>query len=351
MSDSKVNIGVVGCGYWGPNLIRNIATMQGVTLRALCDLDADRLAKMSALHNPTYNTQNIDDLLKDDELDGVVIATSASTHYALAKRVLEAGKHVLVEKPITLHSHEALDLIRIAEAKNLRLMVGHTFQYNPAVAKVRELIQAGEIGNTIYAYMTRVNLGVIRDDLNVMWNLAPHDISILLWTFDSLPMRVTARGFSPLRPQAHLEDIVFLIIEFQNGAIAHIHNSWLDPNKVRQATFVGTQKMIVYDDMHPDRKIQIFDKGVVQKESPGSFGEFQLTIRDGDVTIPRIKTTEPLKAEIAHFVECIQTGERPRSDGINGLQVVRVLEAADQSIERNGAMIDLNWDDLATVGN
>jgi predicted dehydrogenase len=349
MTDTKekLQVAVVGCGYWGPNLIRNIAAFPNVTLRALCDLDAERLDRMSRQYNPTYQTQNFEEILQDDQIEAVVIATSASTHFKLTEMALQAGKHVLVEKPLSLHSDDALKLVALAEAQDRRLMVGHTFQYNPAVNKVRDLILAGEIGDIIYAYMTRVNLGIIRDDLNVMWNLAPHDISILLWTFNSLPVRVSARGFSPLRPTSHhMEDIVFIVLEFANGAVAHIHNSWLDPNKTRQATFVGTQKMIVYDDVNPDRKVQIFDKGVVQVESPVSFGEFQLTIRDGDVLIPRIKTTEPLKAEMEHFIHCIRTGQRPHSDGINGWQVVRIMEAADQSIHQNGLAVELAWDEV-----
>lgn len=345
MSQDNIQVGVVGCGYWGPNLIRNLAYLPGATLRALCDLDQAKLKAMSALYNPTYNTSDYNALLGDDDLQAIVIATSAHTHYDLAKAALEAGKHIMVEKPIALHSHEAAELVSLARARDLRLMVGHTFQYNPAVNYVRDLIQRGEIGEMIYAYMTRVNLGIIRDDLNVMWNLAPHDISILLWTFDSLPTRVSARGYAPLRPDSKLEDIVFIVLEFPNGAVAHIHNSWLDPNKIRQATFVGTQKMVIYDDVDSSRKVQIFDKGVVKKESPSSFGEFQLTIRNGDVLIPNIPTTEPLKAEMKHFVDCVRSGQTPYSDGLNGWQVVRIMEAADQSIDQNGAVIELNWDE------
>lgn len=337
-------VAVVGCGYWGPNLIRNLTRLSTAHLRALCDLDADKLANMASQHKPDYSTQNYDDLLNDDQIEAIVVATSAATHYELAKAALQAGKHVMVEKPIALKSSEAQDLIDVAAQKDLRLMVGHTFQYNPSVIYLRDVIQKGEIGDIVYAYMTRVNLGKIRDDLNVMWNLAPHDVSILLWTFESLPMRVSARGFSPLRPESEqLEDIVFILLEFANGAIAHIHNSWLDPNKVRRATFVGTQKMIVYDDVDTQHKIKIYDKGVDKIENPSSFGEFQLTIRNGDIEIPQLPTTEPLKIEMEHFIHCVQTGKTPLSDGVNGYQVLRVLEAADESIKNQGKMIELNW--------
>ncbi|HLA43535.1 MAG TPA: Gfo/Idh/MocA family oxidoreductase [Aggregatilineales bacterium] len=346
MSDLKINAAVVGCGYWGPNLIRNITQSSDIHLRALCDLNEAKLTKQSSLHHPDYATQNFDEILNDAEIEAVVVATSANTHHALVKAALEANKHVLVEKPLALQSEHAAELTHVAADHNRCLMVGHTFQYNPAVNKVRELIQSGDLGEIIYAYMTRVNLGIIRDDLNVMWNLAPHDISILLYTFGSLPVRISARGFSPLRPNSqHMEDIVFMVLEFENGAVAHIHNSWLDPNKIRSATFVGTEKMVVYDDVDSQRRIQIFDKGVVQKDSPVSFGEFQLTVRDGDILIPKVPTTEPLKAEIAHFVDCIRTGAKPISDGENGWQVVRIMEAADLSIEQMGAVIELNWDD------
>lgn len=345
MAGQKTKVGVVGCGYWGPNLIRNLANLPTANLWALCDLDQARLDKMSALYSPHYSTPDLQRLLNDPDIEAIVLATSASSHYELAKRCLVAGKHLLVEKPITLHSHEALDLIQLAKEQNVRLMVGHTFQYNPAVKYVREAIQRGDLGQVVYAYMTRVNLGIIRDDLNVMWNLSPHDISILIWTFGSLPIRVSAHGFSPLRPNKKLEDIVFILLEFENGAVAHIHNSWIDPNKIRQATFVGTDKMIVYDDVDMNRKVQIFDKGVVHQDTPASFGEFQLTIREGDILIPRIHTTEPIKAEVGHFIDCIQTGKTPISDGVNGWEVVKVLEAADQSIDQHGATVTINWDD------
>lgn len=343
--DAKVQAAVVGCGYWGPNLIRNLSVIPAAQLRALCDMDQKKLNAMNALYHPTYATTTFDDLLNDSELQAIVIATPAATHYALAKAALEAGKHTLVEKPLALRSDQAAELVRLAQAKDLRLMVGHTFQYNPAVNKVRDLIHSGELGDIIYAYMTRVNLGIIRDDLNVMWNLAPHDISILLWTFNSLPYRVSARSFSPLRPDKRLEDIVFIVLEFENGAIAHIHCSWLDPNKIRQATFVGTKKMVVYDDVDTQRRVQIFDKGVERSPDPASFGEFQLTIREGDIHIPRISTAEPLKVEMAHFVDCVQNGKIPHSDGVNGWQVLRILEAADRSIEQQGAGVTINWQD------
>jgi len=346
MMDTTLNIGVVGCGYWGPNLIRNAAGLPGVSLRALCDLDEKRLNTISNQYNPTYKTTQFDDLLEDEELSALIIATSAITHYDLAKAALEAGKHVLVEKPITLQTAHATELVAIAKANQRCLMVGHTFQYNPAVNKVRQLIADGELGDIIYAYLTRVNLGIIRDDLNVMWNLAPHDISILLYTFQRLPIRVSAHGFSPLRPNNKLEDIVFIVLEFADGAVAHVHVSWIDPNKIRKATFVGTKKMVVYDDVDAQRPIQIFDKGVVHQETPASFGEFKLTIREGDILIPKIATTEPLRAEVQHFVDCVKTGKTPISDGINGWQVLRVMEAADQSVEQHGAPVDINWEDM-----
>jgi predicted dehydrogenase len=343
MTQQKTRVAAVGCGYWGPNLIRNLAYLPTVQLQALCDLDQAKLDKMNTLYNPTYSTRKLEDILKDDEVEAVVIATPANTHFEVTEAALSADKHVLVEKPIALHEGEAAQLVRLARERQRILMVGHTFQYNPAVNRVRQAVQSGELGEVIYAYLTRVNLGIIRDDLNVMWNLAPHDISILLWTLGSLPTRVSARGFSPLRPDSKLEDIVFMVLEFANGTVAHIHASWLDPNKTRQATFVGTEKMIVYDDVDPQRKVQIFDKGVVRPDSPPSFGEFQLTIREGDILIPRLPTTEPLKAEVQHFIECVQGGKIPHSDGINGWQVVRILEAGDQSIDQLGKVIELDW--------
>lgn len=340
----KINIGVVGSGYWGPNLIRNIAQLPDVALHTVCDLDTNILAKNARLYPNTRTTTDFSVMLNDPAVQGVVLATPAHLHAAMAMQALEAGKHVMVEKPLALTSEDARRLVEKAAANNLRLMVGHVFEYNPAVIMLRDLVRSGELGRVLYAYSTRVNLGKIRDDLNAMWNLAPHDISILNFALDQVPVEVSARGFGFLgRPD--LEDVVFMTMGYPNGVAAHIHVSWLDPNKTRRTTLVGDKKMVVYDDMSQDERIRIYDKGVLRDDGTAvGYGEFRLITRSGDVYIPNLPTTEPLRAECAHFVDCIRTGQNPTSDGIDGYRVVRIMEAAQESIQQHGIPVPLNME-------
>jgi len=334
-----INVALVGYGYWGPNLARNLHELAETHLAVVCDRDASRLGQAHKLYPSARVTTDVAKVWGDAEIEAVVIATPAPTHYELVKAALAAGKHVLVEKPLTLCSREARELADLAQAQDRILMVGHTFEYNPAVLKVKELLDQGQLGDVYYAYSTRVNLGRIQRDLNALWSIAPHDVSILLFLFEQMPIEVSARGASYLNPG--VEDVVFIDLLFASGLIAHIHTSWLDPSKVRRMTIVGSQKMIVYDDLESEGKVKIYDKGVL-KVGPGRiFGEFQYRLHSGDIAIPRIDMSEPLRNECQHWAACIRDGQRPRTDGANGLAVVRVLEAAQQSLEKRGAPVEI----------
>ncbi|MBU0492228.1 MAG: Gfo/Idh/MocA family oxidoreductase, partial [Chloroflexi bacterium] len=281
-----INVALVGYGYWGPNLARNLHELADTNLVVVCDQDTSRLAQAQKLYPGVRATARVTEVWDDAGIGAVVIATPAPTHYELVKAALAAGKHVLVEKPLTLCSREARELVDLAQAHGRILMVGHTFEYNPAVLKVKELLAQGQLGDVYYAYSTRVNLGRIQRDLNALWSIAPHDISILLFLFDQMPIEVSARGASYLNPD--VEDVVFIDLLFASGLIAHIHASWLDPSKVRRMTIVGSQKMIVYDDLESEGKVKIYDKGVLKVGTGRIFGEFQYRLHSGDIAIPRI---------------------------------------------------------------
>lgn len=340
-----MNLAIVGVGYWGPNLVRNFAVQNDADLVAVCDLDHGRLDRIKRQY-PTVNvTTSFDEIVANPAVDAVVVALPVGLHFEFARRVLEAGKHVMVEKPLCTTTAEAQTLLDIAAKKKLTLMVGHTFEYNAAVHKLKALIDDGTLGDLYYVYSQRLNLGRVRSDINTMWNLAPHDVSIILHCLEREPVRVSARGLVQLQPD--IEDVVFLVLEFEDGLIAHIHNSWLDPNKIRKMTFVGSSKMVVYDDVSSDAKIQIYDKGIDRKDmkqdmgSYDDFGKFQLIHRAGDLLIPKIDFVEPLKLESQHFIDCVNSGSTPQTDGANGLRVVRVLEAAQKSLKTGGAPVDV----------
>lgn len=332
-------LAVVGVGYWGPNLARNVARQPGAVLHTLCDLDEKRLQNAARDFRPLCTTTRLDEVLENPDIAGVVLATPAHTHIALARQVLQAGKHLLVEKPLALNSADCRELIALAQQRQRILMVGHVFLYNPAVRRLKELLDEGTAGKVYYIYSTRVNLGQIREDLNAFWNLAPHDISIINYLLGAAPERVSARGFNYLQPGRELEDVVFAVLEYPGGIAAHIHTGWLDPNKTRRMTVVGEKKMMVYDDIS-DNRITIYDKGAYWQATP-DYGTHRLMTYTGDIAIPRIAVTEPLQLEIQHFVECIQQGKTPLSDGVEGLNVVRVLEAASESLRRDGAAVEL----------
>jgi predicted dehydrogenase len=339
-----VKIALVGLGYWGPNLARNLASLKEVQLYMLCDLCADRLAQFSRQYPEAHMTSDYDAVINAQEIDGVVIATPVHTHFALAKRALQAGKHVMVEKPLAQTSAQCRELIALAEHQGLTLMAGHVFIYNPAVRKVKEYIDSGLLGQIYYIYSQRLNLGIIRQDVNALWNFAPHDISIINHWLGAAPIDVVVRGYSYVQPG--IEDVVFMTLDYPGGVGANVHISWLDPHKIRRMTIVGSEKMVVYDDVSADARIIIYDKGVTRKHNASTspnpdshslgryetFGEFQLLLRAGDVLIPKLDFAEPLKLECQHFIDCIRTGQQAMTDGYDGLRVVQVLEAAQASL-------------------
>lgn len=337
-----ISVGLIGYGYWGPNLARNLHQLPECEFSACCDLDAGRLELVRRLYPHVRTTTNLEDLWADPDLQAVVVATPAHTHYAVARAALESGKHVLVEKPLTTDVREGERLIELAQERGLTLMVGHVFEYNPAVWKIKELLDAGELGQVYYAYSTRVNLGRLQKNLNALWSIAPHDISILIYLLGSVPEEVSARGGTYL--DAGIEDVVFVHLQFPGGIVAHVHASWLDPCKVRRMTLVGSKKMVLYDDVDSEGKIRVYDKGVLRVGNGPIFGEFHYKVHSGDIWVPRIEASEPLRNECAHFIECVAEGKQPRTDGRNGLRVVRVLEAAQRSLQRRGEPVALQGD-------
>jgi len=331
-----VSTALIGYGYWGPNLARNLYQNRSARLSLICDSAAERLADVARLYPGVRTSDDAAAVFSDPDIEAVVIATPVRTHYALARAALERGKHVLVEKPLALSAAECSDLIALARSRHRTLMVGHTFEYNPAVLKIKEFIEKGEIGQVYYIYSNRVNLGRVQRDVNVLWSIAPHDVSILLYLLGTMPLQVSARGATFL--SEGIEDVVFMTLTFPNNILAHVHASWLDPSKVRRMTIVGSRKMIIYDDVDPEAKIKMYDKGVYRKGDP-IYGEFQFRLHSGDIYIPKIDMSEPLQIECAHFVECVRSGQQPRSDGESGRRVVSVLEAAQQSLASGGVPV------------
>jgi predicted dehydrogenase len=305
------------------------------------DLDAGRLAHMQELYPQLRTTQNYRDVLAAPEVDAVAIATPVSTHFKLAMDALQARKHVFVEKPLAQSSEQCLELAAGASQRNLVLMVGHTYVYTAAVNKIKELVDAGELGEILYISSTRVNLGVFQPDINVVWDLAPHDLSIINYVLDSRPERIAAHGRSYIRPG--IEDVAFVDLEYPRGIIANIRVSWLDPCKIRRTTFVGSKKMLVYDDISNLEKIRVYDKGVTVPPHYDTFGEFKLSYRYGDMLVPRLDESEPLKVECRHFLDCIESGQRPRSAAEDGLAVVRALEASSASLHDAGRLVDIAY--------
>lgn len=330
----SIGIACIGAGYWGPNLIRNVADAPGAELVAICDVDAERLEKMGRRYPGARLVADAAELWNDDSVRAVVIATPASSHRELGLAAMRAGKDVLIEKPLAGTVEECRALIRCAEENGAVLMVGHTFLFNAAVRKIRELVETGEIGEILYVYSSRVNLGRIRQDVNALWNVAPHDVSIVNYVLGATPTRARAVGRSFLQPG--IEDVVFAVFEYPGGTIAHVHSSWLDPGKIRRTTFVGTKQMIVYDDVESEGKVKIYDKGVRRASPEAEYGEFQLRLHSGDIHIPKITFTEPLAEECGHFLECVRARSRPITDGRDGLAVVAALEAAGRSLRADG---------------
>jgi predicted dehydrogenase len=330
MSDHEqpVRLGVVGLGYWGPNLARNFAAIPGCEVTWLCDASPDARARLERSFPAARSTGEISDLLADEQLDAVVLATPVPTHAELAVAVAQAGKHCFVEKPLATTTTDAERAVAAAAQAGTILMVGHLLEYHPAVAKLKQLIDSDELGGLYYIYGNRLNLGKLRADENALWSLGAHDVSVALHLIDEEPEECFAQGASYVREG--VQDVVFCYLRFPSGVVAHLHLSWLDPHKERRITVVGERRMATFDDMLIEGKLTIYDKGF--DEDTRSWGEY--IARSGDTFSPRIGNVEPLRVECEHFVQCVRSGDTPRSDGRSGLRVVRVLEALQHSLDR-----------------
>ncbi len=326
-----VKTGIVGLGYWGPNLLRNIYANRRNGGLVICDSNAARLNKMTRNYPNIQSTRKYQDLIDNDDLNAIVIATDVSSHFPMAKQALLAGKHVFVEKPFAACVAEAEELVDLGRKNGLVTMVGHTFMFSPPVIKTKEIIDSGDLGDIHFITSSRVNLGLHQKDVSVIWDLAPHDFSMLFYWLDEEPIEVNAFGHAYVLDE--IPDVAFIDLAFPSGSIANVQVSWLAPSKLRRTVIVGSRKMLVYDDTEPLEKIKIYDKGVEVIE-PESFGEYQLSYRTGDIVSPKLETSEPLASEMEEFLRCIETGSTPKSSGIEGLAVVRALELADESLRK-----------------
>jgi predicted dehydrogenase len=332
-----VRVAVVGLGYWGPNLVRNLAEHPNAELVAVCDKRQPALEKTARKHPAVQTTTELDDILQSDEIEAIAIATPVSTHHPIASAALAAGKHVFIEKPLAASSAQALDLERRAAKKGLVLMPGHTFLYSPSVNCIRDLLREDELGETYFISMSRVNLGLHQADVSVAWDLAPHDFSILRYWLEETPRWITATCRNCIMPS--VADVAFITLEYESGAICHVELSWLAPSKLRRTTIVGSKKMLVYDDTS-NEPVRVFDSGVALP-SPESFGEYNLTYRSGNIVSPHVPAAEPLLLEMGDYCDAIRLGRQPRSSSRLGIEVVRMIEAVDESLAANGARIDL----------
>ena len=338
MDKDTLNVAVVGAGYWGKNLVRNFAAAKRCNLKYVCDLDEELLAVEKKKFPFIETSSKLEKILGDNEVEAAVIATGVPTHFGIAQKSLEAGKHTYVEKPLTLKAGDARVLVELAKEKGLKLMAGHLLEYHPAVSYLKETIDKGEIGQPYYMYTQRVNLGVVRQNENAWWSLAPHDISVVCYLLGSKPVSVAAQGQCYL--QKDIEDVVFATIKFADGKTANIHCSWLDPHKIRKMTVVGSEKMVTFDDMEATEKIRMYDKGAAIKHDITTSYADIISLRFGDIVIPKVPSGEPLALECEHFIDCVLDGKPIRSDGIDGLRVVQVLEAGQKSLKSNGEPIN-----------
>jgi predicted dehydrogenase len=332
---SLVGVAVVGAAGWGSNVVRAFGSARGASLRWVCDLNGDLLTRVASTYPGVKVSRKFEDVLADPDVTGVAVAVDAPNHHALAMRALEAGRHVFVEKPLTLRVADSEELCRTADARGLTLMVGHLLLYHPAVTRMKAIVAAGELGEVFYLYCQRVNLGIVREGENAWWSLAPHDIALAIHLFERNPVSISATGAVYLQRERGIEDIAFAALRFPDDRMAHIHVSWLDPHKRRSLTVVGSKKMLTFDDTAPDEKLKIYDKGALPRPGHATFSE-GVTLRSGDVISPAIAVREPLLLEAEHFVECVRGGQRPLSDGEQGLAVVRTLEAGARSIREGG---------------
>lgn len=333
-----MKIAVIGLGYWGPNIVRNLYESRICEKLYCCDKDEAKGAKIKSRYPTILTTNNYKELLQNPEIDGAIIATPVSTHFPLAMEFLNAGKHVFVEKPFTSSPKEGEELVANAKAKGKVIMVGHTFEYSPPVIKIKDIIERGELGKIYYISASRVNLGLHQKDVSVIWDLAPHDFSCLFYWLGEQPIRLSAMGRDYVLKG--VPDVAFINMEFASGCTAHVQVSWLAPSKLRRTAIIGSEKMLVYDDTETMEKVKIYDKGVDYKD-PETFGEFQLSYRSGDIVSPRLDTFEPLNREMRHFVECCENGLIPKTDGHNGLRVVKALDAAERSLRSGGKIVEI----------
>ena len=340
----KLGVAVIGCGYWGVNYVRLFHELPDANLIAVCEMDASRRDQIANRFPEARLCASLDEICALEGIDAVVVATPATTHYEVARQCLEAGKHVLVEKPLATTSREVEALHQLAEARHLKLMVGHIFQYNAGVQLVRQTIQEGHIGRIYYLDSQRTNLGPFRSDVNVIWDLATHDVSIFNHLLQSSPEWVSAVGSRVLRENC-CEDVAFLVLSYPGNILGHIHVSWANPNKEREISVIGSEGRIVFNDLNTLEPVRIFEKSVsMVKNEPSSFGEYKFAIRDGAIISPKVPISEPLRNQCLHFIECIQHDLTPITDALSGLHVVRVMEAADRSIELNGMPVALNYE-------
>jgi predicted dehydrogenase len=337
---TTTKIGIIGCGYWGPNLLRNFADSEAAELRAICDLDPARLAAIGRRYPGARATTDYAEVLNDAGVDAVVIATPVATHYPIARQALLAGKHLLIEKPLTAGVREAEDLIELAERNGLTLMVDHTFVYTGAVRKIKEIVDSGDLGDLLYFDSNRINLGLFQRDINVVWDLAPHDLSIMDYIIGRQPEALSAIGSCHI--EQGIENIAYVLLKFSDEFIAHFHFNWLSPVKIRRTLIAGSRKMILYDDIEPTEKVRVYDKGVTSNRNDGDKEAAYQTLvsyRTGDVWAPKLDSTEALRHVCDEFLSAIQTSRQPLTDGAAGLRVVQLLAAAQDSIKQGGQPI------------
>jgi predicted dehydrogenase len=337
--NNHINIGVAGCGYWGPNLIRNFNNLTDCKVMMACDLRQERLTHLKKLYKDLVVTESLDELVESPEIDAVAIATPVWSHYEIAAKALNNGKHIFVEKPMASTSEQCRHLNELAREKNLTILVGHTYLYSTPVRRIKEIVDSIGFGPLLYISSQRLNLGLFQKDINVAWDLAPHDLSIILYMMGSMPVAVNCQG------KAHyddrVEDVTNMSLTFDNGGFATIQSSWLDPNKVRRMAFVGKQQMILFDDNEPLEKIKIYDKRVEVPPHYDTYAEFHYSYHYGDMCSPYINQVEPLKTECQHFLDCIRTGAEPFTSGKQGLQVIQILEAANESLKNGGGKVEI----------
>jgi predicted dehydrogenase len=334
-----VRVAVIGAGAWGFNHVRTFDQLSGCRLKAVVDREEKALNRVARSFRDVETQREYGPIVSRDDIDAVVVATSAESHYQIAKAALMAGKHVLVEKPLVLDSRQGEELVQLADEKGLVLAVGHLLLFHPAVQKLKKLVDSGELGKIYYLYSNRINLGKVRTAENALWSFAPHDISVMLFLVNMMPNLVSATGQAYLNPG--VEDVTFFTLHFPNNVMGHGQVSWLDPHKIRKITVVGSKKMVVFDDMESSEKIKLYDKGIDAPPSYDSYGEYQ-TLRIGDIIIPKIQMAEPLKTECQHFLDCIQKGQKPLADGREGLKVLQVLEATQKSLKNRGEPVELS---------